>query len=118
VTYFLEKPFQNWTRRSTELLGSVLLYADYTIPVEEVRRKLHEILQASSKWDRRVWALQVTNASDRCLELRALMSAADSASAFDLRCEVREKLAAFIQEHYPQSLPKNRTEQTTVTPLR
>jgi small-conductance mechanosensitive channel len=110
VTYFLEKPFQNWTRRSTELLGTVYLYADYTIPVEPVRQKLLEILQESPKWDKRAWGLNVTNLTDRSVELRALVSAADSGAAFDLRCEVREKLLAFVQANYPESLPKVRAD--------
>jgi small-conductance mechanosensitive channel len=113
VTYFLEKPFQNWTRRSTNLLGTVFLYADYTVPVEPVRQKLHEILQQSPNWDGAVWALHVTNVTDRTLELRALMSAADSGAAFDLRCEVREKLLTFLRETYPHSLPRSRQESFT-----
>jgi small-conductance mechanosensitive channel len=110
VTYFLEKPFQNWTRRSTNLLGTVFIYADYTLPVEPVRQKLQEIVRQSPKWDREVCALHVTNVTDRTLELRALMSAADSGSAFDLRCEVREKLLAFLQQSYPHCLPRTRAE--------
>ncbi|WP_298434954.1 mechanosensitive ion channel domain-containing protein [Geobacter sp.] len=110
VTYFLEKPFQNWTRTSANLLGTVFLYTDYTVPVEEIRRELHGILAGSDKWDRRAWGLQVTKVSEQTMELRALMSAADSSTAWDLRCEVREKLVAFLQENYPDSLPRVRAE--------
>jgi small-conductance mechanosensitive channel len=106
VTYFLEKPFQNWTRVTANLLGTVLLYTGHTVPVEEVRQKLHEILQNSDKWDKKVWGLQVTNSTYFTMEMRALMSAADSSTMSDLRCEVREKLLAFLAKNYPpQPLP-------------
>jgi len=108
VTFFLEKSFQNWTRTSSDLIGIVYLYTDYTVPVEAIRGKLHEILEGSEKWDKRAWALQVTNSSKCTLELRALMSAADSLKRWDLRCEVREKLLKFLQDDYPESLPKVR----------
>jgi small-conductance mechanosensitive channel len=112
LDYFIEKPFQNWTRNTADLLGTVFIYTDYTVPVDEVRTELHRILQASGMWDGKVWALQVTNASDRTMELRALMSAPGSSTAWDLRCHVREKLIAFLQQHYPESLPRTRGEIT------
>jgi small-conductance mechanosensitive channel len=90
VTYFLEKPFQNWTRTSANLLGTVFLYVDYSVPVDAVRGELQEILRGAANWDRRVCGAQVTNCTERTMELRLLMSAADSAKAFDLSCEVRE----------------------------
>ncbi len=108
VTYFLEKPFQNWTRTSANLLGTVFVYTDYLVPVGEVRQALHDILRASDKWDGRAWGLQVTNTGEHALELRALMSAADGPTAWDLRCEVREKLMAFLRESYPDRLPRVR----------
>jgi small-conductance mechanosensitive channel len=108
VTFFLEKTFQSWTRSSTNILGTVFLYVDYTAPVPEIRHKLLELLQGSKSWDREVWCLQVTNASERTLELRALMSAVDAPTSWDLRCEVREKLVAFLKETYPESLPRIR----------
>ena len=110
LSYFIEKPFQNWTRNTTDLLGTVFVYTDYTVPVEEVRQELHRILESTESWDRKTWGLQVTNVSEHTIELRALMSASDSSRAFDLRCYVREKLVQFLQEHYPQSLPKTRAE--------
>ena len=110
LSYFIEKPFQNWTRQTANLLGTVFVSADYTVPVEEVRRELKRILDASPLWDRKAWALEVTNATEHTLELRALMSAEDSSKAWDLRCAVREKLVAFLQERCPQSLPKTRAE--------
>ncbi|HEY6006955.1 MAG TPA: mechanosensitive ion channel domain-containing protein [Geobacteraceae bacterium] len=108
VSNFLEKPFQNWTRISADLMGTVFLFTDYAVPVEEIRQQLHEILQGSDKWDRRVWGMQVTNATERTMELRALVSAADSSTLWDLRCEVREKLLTFLQNNYPESFPRMR----------
>ena len=112
LSYFIEHPFQNWTRKSADLLGTVFVYTDYTVPVEEVRSELHRILQSSKKWDGKTWGLQVTNATERTVELRALMSAPDSPTAWDLRCEVRESLIRYLQERYPDSLPKTRAEIT------
>jgi small-conductance mechanosensitive channel len=108
ISYFIEKPFQNWTRTSADILGTVLFYTDYTIPVEAVREEFKRIVERSQKWDRKVAVLQVTNATEQTLELRALISAKDAGSAWDLRCEVRENLIAFIQKTFPESLPKMR----------
>lgn len=110
ITYFVEKPFQNWTRVSSEILGTVYLYVDYTVPVQAIRDELQKILDNSELWDRRVCVLQVTNSSEKTVELRALMSASDASNAWGLRCEVREKLIAFIQKNYPNALPRLRTE--------
>jgi small-conductance mechanosensitive channel len=110
ITYFLEKPFQNWTRVSADILGTVFIYTDYTVPVEEVRQELHRLLQTSEFWDGKVWGVQVTHVSERTMELRALMSADDSGRAWNLRCEIREKLLDFLQKNYPQSLPRIRAE--------
>jgi small-conductance mechanosensitive channel len=110
ITYFLEKPFRNWTRVSADILGTVCIYADYTVPVQAVRDELSRILKGSNLWDGKAWGLQVTDATDRTVELRALMSAADSSAAWDLRCYVRENLIAFLQKNYPDSLPKVRAE--------
>ena len=110
ITYFLEKPFQNWTRVSANLLGTVFLYLDYSVPVDAVRARFLELLQGSDKWDGQVSGVQVTNCSERTVELRLLMSAADSSRAFDLRCEVREGMLGFLQLHHPGSLPKLRAE--------
>ena len=110
ITYFMEKPFQNWTRISADILGTVFLYVDYTVPVQVVREELYRILKTSHLWDGKVWGLQTTNVSERTVELRALMSAADASNAWDLRCEVREKLIEFIQKQYPDGLPRVRAE--------
>jgi small-conductance mechanosensitive channel len=110
LSYFIEKPFQNWTRRTADLLGTVFLYTDYTVPVDQVRLELHNILERSGMWDGRVWGLQVTNATGQSIELRALMSAPNGPKAWDLRCHVREKLIDFLQKEYPLSLPRARAD--------
>jgi len=110
ISYFIEKPFQNWTRTSADILGTVFIYADYTIPIGKLREELTRILQSTDLWDGKVNGLQVTDAKENTVELRALMSAVDSPKAWDLRCLVRERLITFVQEHYPQCLPKYRAE--------
>jgi small-conductance mechanosensitive channel len=116
LSYFIEHPFQNWTRKTADILGTVSIFTDYTVPVEEVRKEFHRVLQESGMWDGKVWGVQVTGATDRTMELRALMSAPDSGSAWDLRCYVREKLITFLQQKYPQSLPKTRAELHNLLP--
>ncbi|SRR5579875_147934 len=110
LTYFIQHPFQNWTRQSTNLIGTVHIYADYTIPVQDVREALTQIVKNQAGWDGRVCVLQVTEATEHTVELRALVSAQDSSTLWDLRCAVREKLIEFIQQNYPQCLPKTRAE--------
>ena len=108
ISYFVEKPFQNWTRHSAELLGVVMLYVDYTLPVEALRAEVDRVLDEDSLWNRRVKVVQVTDARENVMEVRILASADNSGDAFDLRCHLREKLIAFIQKNYPESLPKMR----------
>ena len=110
LSYFLERPFQNWTRQTSDLIGSVMLWVDYTVPVGPVRRRLEEIVQESRLWDGQVVNLQLVDSNERAVQLRALASARTSPEAWDLRCEVREKLVAFLQERYPAALPKQRAE--------
>ena len=107
-TYFLERPFQNWTRTSADILGTVFIYTDYTIPIQALRKELTRLLESNKYWDKKVNVLQVTDAREHTLELRALMSAATSPDAWELRVYVREKLVEFIQENYPECLPKTR----------
>jgi small-conductance mechanosensitive channel len=109
LNYFIEKPFQNWTRTGADLIATVYLYMDYSVPVDEVRAEFSRILKSTDLWDGKSFGLQVTDATENTLQLRALMSAASSGIAWDLRCLVREKLVTFIQQHYPGSLPKMRT---------
>ncbi|GAB3295269.1 mechanosensitive ion channel [Hymenobacter humi] len=108
LNYFIEKPFQNWTRNSAQITGTVHLQADYTVPVPAVRAELQRIVEAHPLWDQRVCVLHVTDAKERTLELRALVSAADASSVWELRCAVREQLVAFLQRDYPGSLPLTR----------
>jgi hypothetical protein len=114
LTYFIEKPFQNWTYGSSQLLGTVFLHVDYTVPVARVRAKLEEIARGSRLWDGQVAVLQVTDVPSTMVQLRALVSARDAGQAFDLRCEVREKLIEFLQTEYPHALPRQRAEIATV----
>lgn len=112
INYFLEKPFQNWTRRTAEIIGTVFLYTDYSIDVEALRNELTRILLSTPLWDNKVNVLQVTNASEKTLELRALVSARNSQNAWDLRCLVREKLLQYLEKNFPESLPKFRIEKS------
>jgi len=110
ITYFIEKPFQNWTRVTADILGTVFLYVDYTVPIQSIRTELQRLLKESKLWDGKVCGLVVTNTTERSVELRALMSAANASAAWDLRCHVREKLIEFVQKNYPEALPKLRAE--------
>jgi small-conductance mechanosensitive channel len=117
INYFIEKPFQNWTRVSADLLGTVFLYVDYTVPVQALRDELDRLLTGNNLWDGRVKGIQVTDSKERVLELRVLVSAADAPSAFDLRCLVREKLVEFLQRQHPGSLPRMRAELSSTAPV-
>ena len=110
LSYFIEKPFQNWTREGSALIGSAMIYVDYRAPVGVIRDKLSEIVKASKNWDGDVVNLQVTDAKESTIELRCLMSARSAGQAFDLRCEVREQLIDFLQKHHPEALPRQRSE--------
>jgi small-conductance mechanosensitive channel len=114
ITYFIDNPFQNWTRTSAEILGTVYLYADYTVPVQAVREELQRIVESSDLWDGRTVGLVVTEAKEHTIELRALVSAADASKAWDLRCLVRERLISYLQENHPESLPRLRLVQEAV----
>ncbi len=116
LTYFIEKPFANWTRTTSELLGVVLLYADYSLPVDEARQELKRLLDSTDLWDRRAWTLQVTDATEKTMQLRALMSASNGPRLFDLRCLIREGMIRFIASKHPESLPLDR--ETTFVSMR
>jgi len=111
LTYFIERPFQNWTHHSSSLIGSVFFYVDWSVPVDRVRQKLTDIAQQSQLWDGATLALQVTDISRTgVVELRALVSARNAARTWDLRCEVREKLMVWLQQEFPYALPRVRVE--------
>jgi small-conductance mechanosensitive channel len=110
LSYFITKPFQNWTRVSSQILGSVILWVDYTFPVEEARKALKPIVENNPLWDKRFWNLQVSDTSEKTMQLRVLATSADSSKSWDLRCKIREDFIAYIQQNHPQSLPRTRAE--------
>ncbi|MGH7101297.1 MAG: mechanosensitive ion channel family protein, partial [Acetobacteraceae bacterium] len=110
LAWLLEQPFQNWTRESSELIGSVHLNVDYTVPLEPLRKELDAIVHATPLWNGKVVVLQVVEALPTTIQLRVLISARNSPETWDLRCYVREKLIVFLQEHYPGALPHQRVE--------
>ncbi|MDR6951800.1 small-conductance mechanosensitive channel [Ancylobacter sp. 3268] len=117
LSYFIEQPFQNWTREGSALIGTVMIYLDYGVPVDAVRAKVEEIVRASPLWDRKVVNVQVTDFRESVMEVRILVSASNSGRTFDIRCEVREKLIAFLQQAYPAALPRLRAEIAGPPPL-
>jgi small-conductance mechanosensitive channel len=117
LNYFIENSFQNWTRQSSDILGTAFLYVDYSIPVEDLRKQLDAIVHPSPLWNKQVCGLQVTNLTERSMELRCLMSSRNSSENFDLRCLVREKMTAWIQQNYPEAFPLTRfAAQSDLTP--
>jgi small-conductance mechanosensitive channel len=110
LSYFLERPFQNWTLQSPQIVQPVHFYLDYTVPIDELRAEVYRILSASPLWDRRQWNLQVTDMREDKLELRALVSAANGGAAWDLRCHLREEIVKFLAARYPAALPRVRIE--------
>lgn len=110
ISYFNAQPFENWTHKTADLLGTVEIYADYSVPVEELRQTLLELLEQTDLWDGETWGLQVTGAGERTIKLRALMSAPDASTAWELRCYIREQLIGHLQEHHPDCLPRVRAE--------
>lgn len=110
LSYFIENPFQNWTRTSADLLGTILLWVDYTVPVNGIREELQRIVKTTNLWKGDVCVLQVTDSNERAMQLRALVDARNSGDAWDLRCYVREKLIDFLQQRYPEGLPRIRGE--------
>jgi small-conductance mechanosensitive channel len=110
LQWFIEHPFQNWTRSSAEILGTVFLWVDYHTPIEGLRAELHKLCQASPDWDGRLALLQVSDASDSAMQLRALVSSTDSSRSWDLRCHVREGLIAFMSRGHSDCLPRLRAQ--------
>ncbi|TCO09300.1 mechanosensitive ion channel family protein [Natronoflexus pectinivorans] len=110
VNYFIDTPFQNWTRQSADILGSVFIYVDYGFPVDKLRAYMDEALANNPWWDGNVKVLQVTDCTEKSMELRALASAKDSPSAWDLRVKLREDLLEFLRLNYPEYLPRTRVK--------
>lgn len=112
IQYFIENPFQNWTRQSAKVINSVFLHTDYTLPVEPIRNELRRLLEKDPNWDGDCCVLQVTDSKPQSMELRCLMSSKNASKGWDLKCKVREELINFIRDHYPESLPRLRAEIT------
>jgi len=110
LSYFIEQPFQNWTRQSASIIGSVFWQVDYRAPIAEMRSKLEEICRSTPLWDGDVVSLQVTDTDSTTIKVRALASASNSPNAWDLRCLIREKMIAWLQETHPDALPRMRGE--------
>jgi hypothetical protein len=107
-TYFTTTPFENWTRRQSEVMGTVEFDLDWRAPVEDMRAELRTVLAGTDLWDERVGILQITDATGGFVRVRILVSAADSAALFDLRCLVREAMVSFLQQGHPEALPQQR----------
>ena len=108
LSYFIERPFQNWTREAQSLIGAIALHVDYAADVPRVRERLEEAARESKLWDGAVVNLQVVDSHPRTVELRALVSARNAPQSWDLRCEIREKLLAFIRDEMPEAMPRDR----------
>jgi small-conductance mechanosensitive channel len=110
LSYFIERPFQNWTRDAASLIGSVMLHVDYSADVPRIRSRLEQAVRETKLWDGVVVNLQVIDTNTRTMELRALVSARNAPQSWDLRCEIREKLVSFLQQEMPQALPRERAD--------
>jgi len=108
VTWFLEKPFQNWTRTSAQITGTIFIYVDYSFPVESIRNALLDMLKKNPDWDGRFWNVQVTKVTEQYKEIRMMLTSADSAKNWDLRAAIREELIDFININYPETFAKIR----------
>ena len=110
ISYFIDNPFQNWTRNSADVWGTVFFYVDYKIPISELKQEFQKIVESSELWDKKVSVLQVTDSTEKTMQIRGIVSSKDSGELWELRCYVREKMIEYIQKHYPCSLPKTRVE--------
>jgi small-conductance mechanosensitive channel len=108
ITYFVEQPFQNWTRTEASLIGTVFIYTDFRLPLDPLRKQLEKYLKTDPLWDKETQVVQVTDTTESTMLVRALVSARNSSDAFDLRCNVREMLITFIKDNYPHYLPTTR----------
>jgi small-conductance mechanosensitive channel len=110
TTYFTSTPFQNWTRRDARVLGAVLLHLDYATPLDALRRRTLEALEANPKWDGQAWVLQVVDTTEKTMVVRVLATSVDAPTSWDLRCDLREALLRWLQEEHPDSLPRVRAD--------
>ena len=107
---FIDDTFQNWTRTTTQLIGSVFMYLDYTFPVNALREEAKRFVEGHELWDKQVFGVAVTDNNADVMTIRILATGADSGQTFNLRCAIREHLIAWIQENYEDHLPKTRIE--------
>jgi small-conductance mechanosensitive channel len=110
LQWLIENPFENWTRTSSQITGSFFFYADYGLPVEPLRREAERLCKASKEWDGRACIVQVTDATEKSMQLRVLVTSTDSSQNWNLKCAVLEGLITFIREHYPEFLPRLRID--------
>jgi hypothetical protein len=110
LQWFIENPFQNWTRSSSTLLGTVILWLDFRAPLDKLRAELDRCCHADKDWDGRVCVLQVTDTTERTMQVRLLVSSADASKGFDLRCRMREALIDYMRREFPEALPTSRVE--------
>jgi hypothetical protein len=118
TSYFTTKPFQNWTRTGSAVLGTAEVDVDWSAPIEGLRAELRTVCEGSELWDGRVCVLQVTEAIGGLIRLRALVSAADAGALWDLRCLVRERLVSWVWENEPGALPRVRADTDPPRPSR
>ncbi len=114
VSYFLEQPFQNWTRTTANIMGTVFIFVDYGFPIDELRKELPNMLKGNANWDGKVANIQVTNTNQHYMELRILLSSVDSSKNWDLRVDIREKALRYIQTYYPDTFVKIRYQEMNV----
>jgi small-conductance mechanosensitive channel len=112
LQWFIEHPFQNWTRTSSQILGSVFLWVDYRVPIAPIRAEFLRMCKEAPEWDGRVAVLQVTELGEHAMQLRGLASTVDAGKGWDLRCRLREGLIDWLQREHPESLPRTRAEAT------
>lgn len=115
LNYFIEQPFENWTREDTALTGIIYLYVDYSVPIAALREKAEELVRASPLWNQDVFAVQVTDLTERTMQVRILASA-DVDNVYTLRCDIREQMMVFLAENYPNALPRFRADMETRAP--
>lgn len=108
LRWFIENPFENWTHRSATILGTVFLWLDFSVPIDGVRAEFERVCKSSKLWDGRVCVMHVTDTNERAMQVRLLVSAKDSGTAFELRCAIREAMIAYCARHYPDGLPRLR----------